>query len=213
MNKKKLCVIVAHPDDAEVLCYGTIQKYLRKGWFCRILIVTSGEKGANIDRKQETNKAFENSQIDIKYLSFLDGDVEMKFDLVSHIRKELNAYEPNVVITHYPDSSGVEHQDHVAIGKAVINNVVRVPFPIEKLLLAEPLLSSKTSFEANYYVDISEWFEEKMEAIQKHRSQEGKFYMNRIFQIVRMQGYNGVVSRENLTKYYEAFYAFIILDN
>ena len=55
--------------------------------------------------------------------------------------------------------------------------------------------------------------EEKMEAIQKHRSQEGKFYMNRIFQIVRMQGYNGVVSRENLTKYYEAFYAFIILDN
>ena len=42
MNKKKLCVIVAHPDDAEVLCYGTIQKYLRKGWFCRILIVTSG---------------------------------------------------------------------------------------------------------------------------------------------------------------------------
>ena len=55
MNKKKLCVIVAHPDDAEVLCYGTIQKYLRKGWFCRILIVTSGDKGANIDRKQETN--------------------------------------------------------------------------------------------------------------------------------------------------------------
>lgn len=213
MNKRKLCVIVAHPDDAELLCYGTIQKYLREGWFCRILIVTSGNKGANIDRKKETNKAFENSQIDIKYLNFLDGDVEMNFDLLSHIREELNTYQPNVVITHYPDSLGVEHQDHVAIGKAVINNIVRVPFLIEKLLLAEPLLSSKTSFEANYYVDISEWFEEKMEAIQKHRSQEDKFYMNRTFQTVRMQGHNGLVSRDNLTKYYESFYAFIILDN
>lgn len=213
MNKKKLCVIVAHPDDAELLCYGTIQKYLRDGWFCRILIVTSGNKGANIDRKKETMEAFKNSQTDLKYLNFLDGDVEMKYDLLSHIREELNTYQPNIVITHYPDSSGVEHQDHVAIGKAVINNIVRVPFSIEKLLLAEPLLSSKTSFEANYYVDISEWFEAKMEAIQKHRSQEDKFYMSRRFQTVRMQEHNGLVSRDNLLKYYEAFYAFMILDN
>lgn len=213
MKKKKLFVIVAHPDDAELLCYGTIQKYLRAGWFCRILIMTSGNKGANIDRKKETAKAFKNSQIDIKYLDFSDGYVEMNYDLLSNIREELNNYQPNVVITHYPDDSGVEHQDHVAIGKAVINNVIRVPFSIEKLLLAEPLLSAKTSFEANYFVDISEWFEEKIQAIQEHRSQENKFYMNLGFQIVHMQEYNGVISKNDLSKYYEAFYAYMILDN
>lgn len=213
MKKKKLCVIVAHPDDAELLCYGTIQKYLRNGWFCRILIVTSGNRGASIDRKKETTEAFKNSKIDLKYLDFSDGDVEMNYDLLAHIREELNIYQPNVIITHYPESSGVEHQDHVAIAKAVINNIVRVPFSIEKLLLAEPLLSAKTSFEANYFVDISEWFEEKMQAIQKHKSQEGKFYMSRRFQTVRMQEYNGLVSKNDLLKYYEAFYAFLILDN
>lgn len=213
MKRKKLCVIVAHPDDAELICYGTIQKYLRDGWLCRILVVTSGSKGASNNRKKENQEAFENSQVDIRYLSFEDGIVEMNYDLLATIREELNCFMPNIVITHYPDTTGVEHQDHVAIGKAVINNIARISFSIEKLLLAEPLFSEKTCFEANYFIDVSEWFEDKMQALLKHRSQNGKFYMSRSYQTVQMQKHNGLVSKNSLLKYYEVFYAYMILDN
>ena len=38
-------VIVAHPDDAEFLCGGTVAKLVQSGWTVHYMLTTSGDMG------------------------------------------------------------------------------------------------------------------------------------------------------------------------
>ena len=40
-------VIVAHPDDAEFLCGGTVAKWCAQGWTVYYVLATSGDKGTH----------------------------------------------------------------------------------------------------------------------------------------------------------------------
>ena len=45
-------VIMAHPDDAEFLCAGTIAKWCAEGWEVRYVLVTGGDKSQDQPRKR-----------------------------------------------------------------------------------------------------------------------------------------------------------------
>ena len=40
-------VIMAHPDDAEFVCGGTVAKWCAEGWDVRYVVVTGGDKGTH----------------------------------------------------------------------------------------------------------------------------------------------------------------------
>src|SRR5215210_4206562 len=44
---KKIAVIVAHPDDAEFVCAGTIARWVDEGHDVVYVLITSGDKGSD----------------------------------------------------------------------------------------------------------------------------------------------------------------------
>ena len=57
--KEKVAIVLAHPDDAELRCYGTICRYLDDGKECILLIASSGEHGISVKEEQGTNDLLE----------------------------------------------------------------------------------------------------------------------------------------------------------
>ena len=54
--------VFAHPDDAEISCFGLLSKLRRDGWRIAMMVVTRGENGADVaswDRMNEARKAAE----------------------------------------------------------------------------------------------------------------------------------------------------------
>lgn len=205
MDSKRLLVITAHPDDAELMCYGTIAKYLSDGYKCRLVIASDGKNGGSDDRKKESNIAFSKLNIDMHYLNFEDGNIPFNISLMSRLRNLILDYNPSVIITHYPDTKGIEHQDHAVVAKAVINTITKIKSNVNLVLLAEPLISEITNFKPNLFVDISIWAEDKKNALNKHTSQLNKYYMNLDFINLRLKMHSMTVPSKSATKSYEAF--------
>lgn len=210
-RKKRLLVIMAHPDDAELLCFGTIAKHLSHGGECKIVIATDGSKGGT-DRLEESKEAFFELPVDMDCLHLDDGNVQFNIYTNTVVRSIIRMYNPDYVITHYPDSTGVEHQDHTAIAKAVINTVIKTKSNIKKVLLAEPLISTQTAFNPNCFVDITEWNHQKQVALKRHESQSAKYYINEDYLNWRTSIHSMSVPMKDMSKAYEAFELLIEVD-
>ncbi|MDY7989857.1 PIG-L deacetylase family protein [Paenibacillus polymyxa] len=212
---------MAHPDDAEIRCFGTILKYIDFGYRVRLIIVCDGENGISIAEKEEfgitkinnsirikeTENAFSSTPVEIKVLDgFVDGNLQLNSSLIMTIERELREFEPEILITHYPDGIGVDHQDHFVVGKAAINCASRNEL-VKKILLAEPLLTLRSSFSSNYYVDITDYLDAKISALSHHKSQSGRFYLENEFHKIRssyyasMVGYNFVREKHHVESF------------
>ena len=139
-------------------------------------------------------------------VNYNDGNIFLSRDLIIDIEKVVKKIMPEIIITHFYDIMGVDHQDHASVSKATINVASRCSF-VNKILLCEPLMTLRSSFTPNVFVDITTHFEEKIEALQKHNSQHGRFYLERIYQENKASFYAGSASYDDLkaAKKYEAF--------
>lgn len=126
MNEKKLLIITAHPDDAELLFGGTINKYVRKGNEVDILIVTNGENWNRIgikDSRQVKNIRQDESKkaaniLNVSRVSFLgmnDGLVNCK-ELIPVLISKIRELDPNIIFSH-SESEG--HPDHKEVSMSV----------------------------------------------------------------------------------------------
>jgi LmbE family N-acetylglucosaminyl deacetylase len=188
-SAKTRLIIMAHPDDPELSCGGTIAQWTAEGDTVYYIIVSCGEKGtwekdtspfrvAEV-REQEALKAAQ--FLGVKKVIFLrhpDGNV----DLASTLRLELAALirhlKPHTVVTHDPWRKHF-HPDHRATGFAVIKAImisrdwhffpflteIGLPTHRSKELLFSP------SDTPTFIVDVSGTFEQKLEAIGMHKSQ------------------------------------------
>lgn len=221
--KDKVAIVLAHPDDAELRCYGTICKYLDDGKECVLLIASSGEHGISVKEEQGTNDllekelreketllAFEGLPMSVRFLHQKDGYMEYGRNLIHAIEKELFDIQPDTIITHYPDLYGVDHQDHAAIGKAVLNCATRIS-TVKKILLCDPLKTVRSHFVPNYFVDITNYFDRKMKALQCQKSQGGRFYLEESFHKTKGLYYAANLSYEEARNnhYFEAYELYI----
>lgn len=214
MIVERMMVFMAHPDDVEISCYGLIRKMISKGTACYIVIVTNGEKGVNLPnnkvasiRKEETNEALSGMVEKIIWLEMEDGSVKLDATLISSIQEIIIRYSPQLIVTHYPEDLGIEHQDHNAVGRATINAAFRYANDLQYLLLSEPLFNSFTRFCPNCFVDISNIYDEKNRAIKCHKSQNCKVYMSDYFQKNRATALAPYINFQNVNqeKKYELF--------
>jgi LmbE family N-acetylglucosaminyl deacetylase len=73
---KKMLVTIAHPSDEAFVLGGMIAKYSKSGWDIRILTATSGEKGSEIVRQKELQRAGHLLGVsEIKFLGFSGGNL------------------------------------------------------------------------------------------------------------------------------------------
>lgn len=181
--KLDLLFIVAHPDDVELGAAGTILKHKKAGKTVGIIDLTRGElgtRGTAETRKQEAEDAAKILNLDMRgNLAIRDGffknDEEHQLKVIAAIRK----YQPEIVITNaYHD----RHPDHgracdlvndscFLAGLQKIetqdNGVAQKPHR-PRLLLH---LIQDTYLKPDIVVDVSEFMEQKMEAIRAYKTQ------------------------------------------
>ena len=182
--KLDILVIVAHPDDAELGCGGTIIKHTDLGYKVGIIDLTEGELGTRGDvqtRYQEAARAGEIMGIHVREnLKFRDGwftdDEKHKRSIITKIRQ----YQPEIIITNAPED---RHPDHGRAGKLVadsawLSGLKKIathgqdnlpqeswrPKHVYQLIQYKPL-------KPDLVVDIKGYFDRKMEAVMAYSSQ------------------------------------------
>ena len=186
-------VIVAHPDDAEFLCGGTVAKWCDQGWTVYYVLATSGDKGTHDPsltpqqlaalREQEQREACRVLGVkEVVFLGYPDGFVRPDTEFRGQVVRLLRRYRPDVVLTWDGFRQGFNHSDHRAVGIAVRDAVYpavrdHLYYPedkdggLEAHQVNELLLAG--SDDPDYPVDIGAYVETKLEAVLCHRSQLG----------------------------------------
>lgn len=223
--KKKLVVVMAHPDDAELLCFGTILKYLKRGYIVDIIIACNGENGISLNDKkqqdiiklgssirlQESLNAFVGTSVKLKNLGYEDGNIQLNGKLISDIESNLHQLNPEILISHYVETSGLDHQDHRVVGQACMNASLRCK-SLKLLLQAQPL-SSNIDFSPNYFVNISDEFDRKIKALECHESQQGRAYLTKEYHLSRCrENANRVAYQDKKGILFESFFSKLVVD-
>lgn len=181
-----ILAIGAHPDDIEVACAGTLLKYKQQGHNIFIALTTSGNIGSNeYASREEIGRVREQEQLEaanilgaqVKFMRFDDQGL---LDTPETRRAVINAIRwanPDVILANYPEDPST---DHAVTGKIVSEVMLSIP---GKLIPAdEPPISKNPSlffyatpvginFTPEVYVDITDFYEQKIEALTKHTSQ------------------------------------------
>ncbi len=136
-------VVVAHPDDAEFSCAGTVALWAKEGWAVYFVITTDASGGGADDaadvrpaarkaisdrRKAEQRAAAAVLGVrDVLFLDRPDGRLEPTLDFRRDIVRLIRTYRPQRVVCQSPDrvweptySIGRHHPDHLATGQATI---------------------------------------------------------------------------------------------
>ena len=117
MNKT-LLAIFAHPDDAEIVCAGTLLLMRKAGWKVHIATMTPGDKGTTEYTKEEIGnmrqrEAAESAKLlDGSYSCLGFEDVYLLYDRESLNRTTslIRKVKPSVVITASPNDYMVDHE-------------------------------------------------------------------------------------------------------
>lgn len=187
-------VIVAHPDDAEFLCGGTVAKWVQAGWEVTYMLTTSGDMGSKDPQmtREKLGRIREREQVaagkvlglkDVIFLRYPDGFVEDTAEMRGRIVRELRRVKPWTVITWNPFRSTFTHRDHRLTGQAAVDAVfplardpLAYPEHIEEGLQAHRVMELLLAGdEPDHWIEIPEQaFETKIEALKKHKSQIGQ---------------------------------------
>lgn len=180
-KKNKILAIYSHPDDPELVCYGTLKKLKKKKNDINILILSKGESSLTsrgLSRIKYSEKALKKITKNLYFENLEDGKIVFNNDNLSLIDKYLKKIKPNIVITHYTNVDGSStHQDHHNTRLMVSNAARRATF-VKYLLLSEPEYNIK-EFIPNLYVDITPHFNEKITSLKFHKNENKKYYFKK----------------------------------
>ena len=175
-----LLVIMAHPDDAELLCGGAITKSTAAGKRVGVLDLTAGEMGSAGSIEERAAEAARASRImgltERRNAGLpdavLENDNESRHVLVEHLR----ALRPSLVVTHWKVG---RHRDHRITSELVrdacfLSGLKKLDVPGEPFRPAKLIYATAFREDAappDFVVDISEHIDAKLEAINTYASQ------------------------------------------
>lgn len=181
--KLDILAIGAHPDDVELGCAGTLLKHIEKGYKVGILDLTRGELGTRGDAKTRLKEVEDASRIlgvhVRENLFFEDGffcnDKAHQLALIRAIRK----YQPSVVITNakfdrHPDHGRSSVLTREACFLAGLKKIeTECDGQLQEAFRPKAVYSyiQAMHIAPDFAVDVTAYFEKKLEAIRAFRSQ------------------------------------------
>ncbi len=196
--KKRVLIVMAHPDDGEFGCGGTVAKWAAEGrdiWYC---LVTDGQVGDAGDmeitsealaakRRVEAQNAADALGVQhlVIFLHYMDSRLEPTLDLRRDIARVIRTVKPDVVIcqdptTRWNGQGYINHPDHRAAGEATLAAIM----PVASTRLAFPELTAEGLATHNVkeiymmgtqtpdrWVNIEGFVDKKIEALRQHVSQ------------------------------------------
>ncbi len=182
--------IFAHPDDAELMCVGTLSLLKKAGWKIHIATMTPGDKGSaehtrdEISRIRKSEAANAAALLDGTYHCLECEDVYIVYDKVT-INKAvelIRKVRPSIVFTASPNDYMIDHEMtslvvQTACFASGIKNMEASGTPFEMvphLYYVDPL-EGKDKFGVpvipSFYVDISSEIQIKEDTLACHASQ------------------------------------------
>ena len=191
-SKPKL-IIMAHPDDPELACGGTIALWTRTAPVYYIL-VSSGDKGTRMRNDspyrvaalREKEARIAARYLGVKKVVFLrqsDGSIAHSHTLALELAMLIRYLQPHTIVSHDPWRRQF-HPDHRTTGLMVIDAIMIArdwhfsPAMMEVGLAkhrARELLLTPTDNPTMFH-DITNVFDKKIAAIKKHKSQLANLY-------------------------------------
>lgn len=167
---KTILAIGPHPDDIELGCFGTLARLKNEGNNVNFLILTKGESGILVgDRIKESHESASLIEAKLYIENLRDRFISEGPETISVIEKYVELIKPNAV---FIPSSNDTHQDHRATYNAALVGCRTV-----EAIYAYETPSTSRNFAPNYFVDISDFMDLKVQAVKIHSSQGGKGYM------------------------------------
>lgn len=190
---KKLTILAAgaHPDDMELQCSGTLIRYVKEGHRVVIAVACTGNVGTKSHtlqeieaiRAQEAANAAKVIGAELIMLGHKDGEVWLDNATWKEYVDLIRRVDPDVIITH--DEHDYTH-DHSNVGQLVYRaaiwastaNIQDTKYPV--ITHIPTVFYGETSgvfriADPDYYVDITDEFDQKLAAFRCHASQHGDF--------------------------------------
>jgi LmbE family N-acetylglucosaminyl deacetylase len=157
--------IGSHPDDIELGCAGTLLKHASSGDTVTMLIVSHGEVGpGNVaEREKEQLDSAKLIGADVVFGRLPDCEISLhELELVHLIERTIKNTKADIVYTH-----GIldTHQDHRAVALATLG----ASRHCSKILCYDA--PSSYGFTPTVFTDITGHLENKIKALECHKSQ------------------------------------------
>jgi bacillithiol biosynthesis deacetylase BshB1 len=194
-----------HPDDLELICGGTLARLVKQGYRVGMFDLTSGEptpRGSEETRKKEAEAARLALGVQVRAnLGLPNRELmdcpETRFVLATQFRR----YRPKIVIAtagRTPAASPDHHQGHLLVEAARFYSQLTkwddrfegtAPYTIPHLIYALfPFDAEQRNWHSTFVIDISQTFEQKMQAVGCYKSQFDETRMARVRHF--LSGYN-----------------------
>ena len=227
---RRAMVVVAHADDAEFGCSGTVARWCSEGIEVVYVIATDGSKGAS-DREITSEQLVEirrQEQIaagrilglnDVIFLGYPDAYLQPTLELRRDISKVIRQHRPDILITTNPThnltgTDYIGHPDHFAAGEAALSAVFpaardHLTFPellregLEPHKVREVLITGHDT--PNKWIDVTKSIEVAIKALKAHSSQIGEREVAE-----RMRESRRQTGKDHGMEYAEAFRSFVL---
>ncbi len=188
-SRKQLHVVAfgAHPVDMEIACGATLAKFVKMGHKATLVHLTLGERGnPNLSmakyaeqKKVEVREAAEVLGCDVRVFPYHDAELPVNDEVQFMVCDTIRELKPDIVITHW---EGSFHRDHLATNINVIRGVswaglssMERKLPAHKVgqLYFTDNWEDAEGFVPEIYVEISNVFDQWVEAITRHQLVRG----------------------------------------
>ena len=195
----KILALGAHPDDIEIFMYGLVSIFKKEGNQVFTMVATDGAKGGSLLDDLLIKKRAEEAILGLKNLStpiFLNiPDSELGESPVHKkiIKENILKIMPDLIITHSKHDYHADHRSLSLLTSSAVSHYIPI-------LHCDTLMG--VNFQPNYYIDITDHFEMKKEAVLKHNSQDPQRFVD-LFKL--MNSYRAAQCNAPKGKYAEAY--------
>jgi len=201
-----ILIIAAHPDDEVLGCGGTIVRHVCKGDNCYITILAEGITARDNIRNSDNRKLeLDTLKGQSKKVARLLGAHEVEFnsfpdnrmdsinliDVVKVVEKAIDKFRPDIIYTHHYADLNIDHQITAKAVETATRPIIGKTHFVSEIYSFEILSSTEWSFanqhchfHPNYFVDINESLEIKIEALSLYRSEVNDFPHPRSYEAV-----------------------------
>ena len=174
--------VMAHPDDAELLCGGALIKAADEGGRVGVLDLTGGEAGsAGSAALRAEEAAAAGAVMGLSYrgtAGLPDAALVNTPDAREVVATHIRALRPRIVVTHWTEG---RHPDHRAAAALVVDScflagLKNLPVegpPHRPFKVVHALTYREDDVKPTFVIDVTDQMERKLEALQCYGSQFG----------------------------------------
>jgi 4-oxalomesaconate hydratase len=185
-DQLRIMAISAHPADFCSRSGGTLIKHVQDGAQVKIVWLTCGEtdeshflieqrpgisvKEVRAIREREAFAAAGVVGAEGVMLGYSDNPLRMTPDRMERLAQEVADFKPDILLTHWKDE--LTYPTHLIASRAAVE-AARMVQGVRDIRFFEPNIGTagRVGFVPDHYVDISEVFERKLEALRTLKAQ------------------------------------------